>query len=111
MHKAVARFILLAFTMGAAISCSHFAGVSESGEAISGRPSPQGDIRGVRARVIGKTCEEVARALGTPNRIIGGSEREWWIYDNRFYDPITRLNLQQVTLIFHKGKLEDITFH
>ena len=109
IRKVALRSILSALIVGV-VGCRHLGSVSETGEPTTTNRNSRRNIREVRARVIGKTRAEVVRVLGTPDRIFGSGEREWWIYNDRFYDPITRLNLHQVTLIFRKGKLEDVSF-
>jgi len=68
------------------------------------------DIRQARTSLIGKTPEQVVRAVGSPDRQAGGGNWEWWMYENRFQDIITQRTINVVTFVFRDGVLLDITY-
>lgn len=111
MNKFVCKLVLFAFVPCAVIGCAHFGSPMAAGERSAKSTALRRNIRELRPTLIGKTTEEAVRTLGTPDGMYASGQREWWTYENRFYDPVTRINLQQVQLIFYKGKLEDIAFH
>jgi outer membrane protein assembly factor BamE (lipoprotein component of BamABCDE complex) len=68
------------------------------------------DIRAAVQELMGKTTATVVQALGRPDREHGGGHREWWTYENRFYDSVTRKTLPVVTVVVRDGKVVAITF-
>ncbi len=68
------------------------------------------DIRVAADDLIGKTPPAVAQALGRPDREHGGGHREWWMYENRFYDSVTGQTLPLVTLAYQDGKVVAVTY-
>ena len=68
------------------------------------------DIRQARNTLIGKPPQQVVHTIGRPDREAGGGHWEWWTYENRFHDLITRRTIRDVTLVFRDGTLVDITY-
>ncbi|HUI06000.1 MAG TPA: hypothetical protein VL486_03230 [Verrucomicrobiae bacterium] len=68
------------------------------------------DIRALRAELVGKSFPQVLHAVGYPDRQFGTDRWDWWVYDNRFYDSVTRRTLPEVTLVFHEKLLADMIF-
>jgi hypothetical protein len=68
------------------------------------------DIHVATKELFGKTPQEIVHDLGRPNREFGYEHWQWWTYDYQFYDSITQRVLPAVTLVFHNGKLADVTF-
>jgi hypothetical protein len=68
------------------------------------------DIRAGPKTLVGKTPQTVVLVLGRPDHEFGSQRWEWWTYDNQFYDSLTRRRIGKVTLVFHDGKVMDITY-
>ncbi len=68
------------------------------------------DIRVATNDLIGKTPAAVAQALGRPDREHGDGHREWWMYEERFYDSVTGKTLPIVTVVYQDGKVVAVTF-
>jgi hypothetical protein len=68
------------------------------------------DVRATGKQLTGKTPAEVLPALGRPEREYGNEHWEWWIYENKFYDGVTGKTLGTVTVVFHDGKVVDLTY-
>jgi hypothetical protein len=81
------------------------------GPAVRSRQSVRTfDIRAASTELVGKTPEAIVRLLGRPDRMFGNEHWEWWTYENEFHDSITGKVLGSVTLVFHNGRLVDVTF-
>jgi hypothetical protein len=103
--------VLVLFT--AALLFTGCAGVSPQTRAPRARQQETAgafDIHAVKTRLIGRTALAVVRDLGTPDHEFGSAHWEWWTYEHRFYDSVTRRTLPAVTLVFHKGKVVDVTY-
>jgi hypothetical protein len=68
------------------------------------------DIRQVRTELTGQPPAAVAASVGTPDRTSVSGDREWWMYYDRFHDPVAGADLPNVTFRFRHGVVEAVTY-
>lgn len=64
-----------------------------------------------RAATLGKTQDEVIKALGIPySTSVWSESQQSWTYEKRTYDPITDLIDHYTHVEFKNGRVTDVTF-
>jgi uncharacterized protein HemX len=63
-----------------------------------------------KAKVMGKTPEQVIEAVGKPDRAQNGGPDPMWFYDRRTVDPVSRAVDVNAQLVFKSGIVALVTF-
>jgi hypothetical protein len=108
--KRVGTILMLTMLAGIFVGCSSQSSSTVAQPTWAGQRRELIDVRATQTRLSGKTMAEVVAAIGRPDHQAGDDQWDWWTYDEKFYDPITKRTLTEVTLVFFKGHLLEVTF-
>jgi len=63
-----------------------------------------------KKEVIGKTQEQVMRAVGKPHMVTSGAEGEVWVYKNVTFHPVTKDADRNTLVQFDETKVIEVRF-
>jgi hypothetical protein len=108
--KMIGKFLTVTLLSGAVVGCSSQLSTTGATPARLVERRHLVDVRTTQTQLARKSMPKVVAAVGRPDRQAGNDKWDWWIYEARFYDPITGRTLPEVTLVFFEGHLVEVTF-